>query len=49
MYLINSQLHRIHHVYGIHRVPESSTDYNCKISRQKTALTDTLNIISLVI
>ena len=45
-YLIHSQLHKIH------RVPDkrySPVEYNCKISRQKTALTDTLKHTQAII
>jgi len=38
IYLINSQLHKIHKC----QTNDSPVEYNCKISRQKTALTDTL-------
>jgi len=41
-YLINSQLHKIHKC----QKNDSPVKYNCKILRQKTALTDTLYTVS---
>jgi len=41
-YLINSQLFKIHKC----QKNDSPVEYNCKISRQKTALTDTLYTMS---